>query len=256
VTVAGTHFTRDETDNSIRPTPRSEFINGMKAVIPLIVGGIPFDVIFGVSAIEAGLSPAAVQGMSLFIFAGSAQFIGVGMMAAGAATGFIILTTFIVNLRHSLYAATLAPHVRGLSQRWLLPLGFMLTDESFVMAIGRYNQPDNSPYKHYYFLGANLAMYVTWQIFTFVGIVLGSSIPNIENWGLDFALPAAFIAMLVPQLTSRPMLLAAVVAGLVALAAHSLPNQMGLMVAALAGVIAGVIAERIWLPAETEETAS
>ena len=227
-------------------TPKREFINGAKAVIPLMID--PFGLIFGVSGIEAGLSPAAIQGMSLFVFAGSAQFIGVGMVAAGAATGFIILTTFIINLRHMLYAATLAPHIRGLSQRWQLPLGFMLTDESFVTVIGRYQQLDESPYKHYFFLGANLGMYVTWQIWTFIGIVVGSSISNIANLGLDFALIAAFIAMLVPQLKSRPMLLATVVAGLVALAAHTLPNQMGLMIAALAGVIAGVIAERIWPP--------
>src|SRR5215213_6522088 len=114
-------------------TPRAEFLAGAKAMIPLVIGGMPFDIIFGALAITKGISIPATMAMSLFVFAGSAQFIAVGLVGAGASIPIIILTTFIVNLRHALYSATLAPFVKHLPQRWLLPLAYTLTDESFVV---------------------------------------------------------------------------------------------------------------------------
>ena len=104
---------------------RSEFVAGMKATIPLIVGAIPFGIIFGAVAVNAGISPMAAQAMSLFVFAGSAQFVAAGLVAGGAGLIIIILTTFVVNVRHGLYSMSLAPHVKQLPQRWLLPLGLL-----------------------------------------------------------------------------------------------------------------------------------
>ena len=125
------------TEQVVENTPKAEFFSGMKAIIPLVVGAIPFGIIFGALASTSGLSPLAAQGMSLIVFAGSAQFIAAGLVASGASTIIIVLTTLVVNLRHMLYAATLAPHMQKLPQRWLLPLGFWLTDESFVASITR-----------------------------------------------------------------------------------------------------------------------
>lgn len=225
------------------PTRRSEFLAGARATIPLVIGAAPFGLIFGALAVSKGMSPLGALGMSLFVFAGSAQFIGAGLFGAGVGAAIIILTTFIVNLRHALYSATLAPHMKHLSQRWLLPLGFWLTDETFVIVIQRYNQPDDSPYKHWYHFGSALFMYVNWNVCTVIGIVAGQSIPNIGSSGLDFALYVTFIGMLIPLITSRPLLLAAVSAGLSAAVFYNLPNKMGLIVAALIGVAVGVIAE-------------
>ena len=81
------------------------------------------------------------------------------------------ITTFIVNLRHALYSASLAPHMKHLPARWLIPLGFWLTDESFVVVIARYTQPDASPFKHWYFLGSALFMYINWNICTLIGVI-------------------------------------------------------------------------------------
>jgi predicted branched-subunit amino acid permease len=157
----------------------------------------------------------------------------------------IVFTTFIVNVRHALYSATLSPHMKHLPQRWLLPLGFWLTDETFVVVVTRYNAHDQSPYKHWYHLGSALFMYINWNICTLIGIVAGQTIPDLSKWGLDFALPVTFIGMLIPLIKSRPILLATVVGGLSAVLFHGLPNQMGLIVAALLGVAAGVIAENL-----------
>jgi 4-azaleucine resistance transporter AzlC len=188
--------------------------------------------------------------MSAFVYAGSAQFVGIGMVAAGASTGVIILTTLIINVRHILYATTLAPHVKHLSQRWLLPLGFWLTDESFVVAIQRYNRNDGSPSKHWYHFGTTVPLYINWQIFTWVGLWGGRAIPNPTAWGLDFAFPATFIGMLIPLAVSRSIVTCIICAGIAAVLFNSLPNRLGLIVAALCGVAAGMIAER-WNPIPT-----
>jgi len=223
------------------PTRRAELINGMKATLPLVVGGVPFGIIFGALAVSSGISPLATMGLSAFVFAGSAQFIATGLIAQGAGAFVISLTTLVVNLRHTLYAATLAPHVRGLSQQWLIPLGFWLTDETFVIVINRYNQADAAPHKHWYWLGSSVMMYISWQIATWIGIVAGGAIPDAAAWGLDFAMVATFIGMIVPMVKNRPTLAAVLVAGIVGVLAHGLPHQLGLIAAALVGTFLGIL---------------
>jgi 4-azaleucine resistance transporter AzlC len=224
---------------------RFEFWAGARDTIPLIVGAIPFGIIFGAVAVTGELSPAATVAMSALVFAGSAQFAAAGLVASGAGLFIIVLTTFVINLRHALYGATLAPGMRHLPQRWLLPLGFLLTDETFLVASERYQRPDASPYKHWYYLGSAVFMYVNWQLCTLIGLVAGQSIPNPARWGLDFALSVTFIGMLVPALRSRPVLVCVLVAGASALFLRGLPYHLSLMVAPLLGIAGGVLAERV-----------
>ncbi len=227
-------------------TRRSEFLAGARATLPLILGAIPFGIIYGAVAVANGLSPAAAQGMSLFVFAGSAQFIAAGLVAEGLPVGLIILTTFVVNLRHALYAASLAPFMKHLPQRWLIPLGFWLTDESYAATIARYNAPDDSPYKHWFYFGSAAVMYTNWQICTLIGILAGQQIPDPQGWGLDFAMVVTFIGIIVPLVKNRPALVSVIVAGMVSVLANGLPNKLGLMAAALLGIAAGVLAEIAW----------
>ena len=182
--------------------------------------------------------------MSLFVFAGSSQFIAAGLIASGAGVGIIILTTWIVNLRHALYATTLAPHMKHLPQKWLLLLGFWLTDESFVVTATRFNQADESPYQHWFLFGSALFMYTNWQLCTLIGILAGQAIPDPASWGLDFAMVVTFIGMMVPMVKNNPTLIAVLVAGTTAVFANNLPNQMGLFLAAILGILAGIAAER------------
>lgn len=229
--------------SNLIPTRRSEFWAGVRATFPLVVGAIPFGFIFGAAAVNVGITPLGTSAMSAFVFAGSSQFIAVSLVANGAGLWVIILTTFVVNLRHALYSATLAPHMKHLPQRWLVPLGFWLTDESFVVVVNRYHQKDASSYKHWYFLGSAMFMYANWQLVTFIGVIAGQAIPDPRSWGLDFAMYVTFIGMLVPLVKDNPTLLATLVAGVAAVAANGLPNQMGLLVAALLGITTGVLAE-------------
>jgi 4-azaleucine resistance transporter AzlC len=232
-------------------TPRRAFIAGAKDTIPMIIGAIPFGIIFGAVGVSAGLSPAAVMGMSLLVFAGSAQFIAAGLVGQGVGVAFIVLTTFIVNLRHALYAASLGAFMSKLSQRWLLPLAFWLTDETYAVVIRHWSEPE-AKHRRWYHLGSALAMYTNWQLCTLIGLVAGTQLEGLADLGLDFAMVVTFIGIVVPLVRTRPMLLSAVVAGVVAVLAYGLPNQAGLMVAALMGIMAGVLAEALLPP--TAET--
>lgn len=238
---------RKATTRSVR---RAQFWLGARDTFPLLVGAAPFGLIYGAIAVTSGLSPAATAAMSAFVFAGSAQFIGVTLVAAGTPILIIVLTTLVVNARHVLYSATLAPHLKKLPARWLLPLGFWLTDESFVVAAKGFAEHKKTPQeKRWYLLGSEVAMYTNWQFVTWIGIVAGQAIADPRSWGLDFALVVTFIGMLVPMIKTRPDLLSVLVAGGAALLAHGLPNQLGLILAALLGIAAGVLAERAWPPA-------
>ena len=241
----GTEELGSENEAAYARTDRwREFRAGARDTLPLVVGATPFGIIFGAVAVNSGLSAWATAALSLFVFAGASQFVAAGLVGSGAGLLIIVLTTFVVNLRHSLYAVTLAPFVKGLPQRWLLLLGFSLTDETFLVAEGRYRRPDHSPYKHWYQAGSAFFMYTNWQVWTWVGIFAGQALPDPASWGLDFALVVTFVGMLIPGLRSRPMVVCALVAGVAAVLLAGLPNRLGLLAATLIGVAAGVLAEK------------
>ncbi|SDI87704.1 4-azaleucine resistance probable transporter AzlC [Pseudomonas flavescens] len=225
-----------------------EFLQGLRDMLPMLLGAMPFGIIYGSLAGAAGLNAWQTVGMSVLVFAGSAQFIAISLLGGGASLAVLWLTTLVVNLRHALYSATLQPFVRHLPKRWRMPLAFWLTDEAFAVVQQRYAQRDDSPDKHWYFLGAGLAMYGNWVGCTLIGLLFGQAVPNIAAWGLDFAMIATFIGVVVPMLHNRPQVAAALVAAVVALLCHELPYKLGLMAAAFAGIVVGVLLERCQRP--------
>jgi 4-azaleucine resistance transporter AzlC len=216
-----------------------KFWAGVRAEIPLLIGVFPFGMIYGALALNAGLSPAESQGMSSIVFAGSAQFITTQLVHELAPTFVIVLTIAVVNLRHMLYSASLAPYLASLSTRWKALLSYLLTDEAYAPTIIHYEKEGATPHAHWFLLGAGMSLWINWQISTALGIFLGTAIP--ESWSLDFALPLTFIAMLVPVLKDRPAIAAALSAGVVALIAFSLPYKLGLILAALVGIVIGTL---------------
>jgi len=218
-----------------------QLLDGARAVAPLLLGTAPFGVIYGVLAIQSGLPVLLAQAMSLIVFAGSAQFIAAPLIGAGASGLVIVLTTFIVNLRHALYSASLAPHLRELPSAWKWLLSYLLVDEAYAVAIRHYQEHSATPNRHWYFLGAGLALWVTWQLTTGIGIFLGAEVP--AEWGLDFTLALTFIAIVVPMLGDRASVAAALAAGLTAVAGFALPYKLGLILAAFAGIATGMLVE-------------
>jgi predicted branched-subunit amino acid permease len=159
-----------------------------------------------------------------------------------AAPGFvIILTIAVVNLRHMLYSASLAPYVSSLPMRWKVLLSYLLTDEVYAPAIIHYENEGVTPYSHWFYLAAGFSLWFTWQVSTALGIFLGSSIP--ESLPLAFALPLTFIAMVVPALKTRPAVVSAISAGITALATFSMPYKLGLIVAGMVGIAVGTYLE-------------
>ncbi|SMC54508.1 4-azaleucine resistance probable transporter AzlC [Desulfocicer vacuolatum DSM 3385] len=236
----------NNTVSSIKNTPLSQCLEGAKDTFPLVVGAVPFGIIFGTLGATAGLSFAAVMGMSLFVFAGSSQFVCVSLVLAGTAWPMIVLTTFVVNLRHMLYGATMVPFYKDLNSLWKMVLAFGLTDETFAVAVTRYNRDDGIANKEYYNLGSMIFMYANWNFCTFVGLTAGKAFPEISQWGLDFAMPATFIGIVIPYLVSKPMWASVVIAGIISIVAGGLPHKLGLMVAAVAGVAVGLVCEKMF----------
>jgi len=219
------------------------FFAGARDTIPMLVGAAPFGVIFGTLAIGAGLPVWLTLGLSALVFAGSSQFVAVSLLGGGAAVPVIWLTTFVVNLRHALYSATLLPYARALPARWRWALAFWLTDETFAVVENQLRHHTSLHDGARYWLGSSLAMYFNWQVWTLAGVLLGQSVPGLATLGLDFAIVATFAAIVALQLRDRPVLCAALAAGAVALLARDLPYKLGLMLAAIAGVATGMLAE-------------
>ncbi|MDX9991233.1 MAG: AzlC family ABC transporter permease [Anaerolineales bacterium] len=222
--------------------PSFQFFSGARAELPLLLGVAPFGMIYGILALEAGLSPLAAQAMSAIVFAGSSQFMLVKLMGIGTPALVMIFTGFVINLRHALYSASIAPHTLGLNRLWKGVLAYFLTDEAYAVAVLHFNADSPPQFKHYYFLGAGLTLWGGWQLSTAIGIFLGAQIPL--GWGLDFTLALTFIALVFPVLRDRPTLFAAFAAGLTSILAGGLPYKLGLVAAALVGIVTGLLVER------------
>ena len=223
-------------------TRRREFLTGCRDELPILLGVAPFGMIYGLLALSAGLSHGTAQAMSSVVFAGSAQFIAAQLIRESSPAGVIVLTVLVVNLRHALYSASMAPHLRALRPGWKAGLSYLLTDEAYAVAITRYlrdaGRSEVSPYRHWYVFGAGITLWAAWQWSTAVGIFVGARVP--ASWSLDFTLALTFIALVVPALKDRAGVAAALSAGALALAAHRLPYKLGLPLAAVAGVVVGL----------------
>lgn len=215
------------------------FRQGAWDATPLIIGGIPFGIIFGTLALNAGLDIWQTVGLSSIVFAGSAQFVAIGMLAAGTSIGFIVAATLIVNLRHLIYAASMLPYVKHLPQRWRIVLAFLLIDEVFAATYPRHINNLDDKNNHWHYFGAGFTFYISWNIATLIGIFFGQSIPGIDSWGLDFAMSATFIGMVVPHLINKPMVIAVLTSGLLAVLTFHWPHKIGLVLSSVTGMAVG-----------------
>ena len=223
---------------------RTEFLNGVKGELPLLLGVMPYGMIYGALAVKLGLPSALALAMSAIVFAGSSQLIGTPLLAAGMSGVVIVATTFVVNLRHALYSASVAPFIKHLPLRWKVLLAYLLTDEAYAVTITRFTQPDSSAAlnRHWFYFGAGITLWSSWQISSAIGIFAGQLIPN--SWSLDFALALTFIALVVPNLKDRASLAAAVSAGIMAVFSYAWPYKLGLFAAAITGIAVGMLIER------------
>lgn len=181
---------------------RARYRDGARDAFPVVLGYTAIGLAFGVVAHTAGFTAAEVAVMSLVLYAGSAQFVAVGLVAAGAPASAIVLTIFLVNVRHLLYSTALSPHVRRLAPWQNALVGAELTDETFAVATLRLNGGTEASAP--WLFGINNTSHAAWLACTTLGALLGSSIADTRVLGLDYALPAMFAALLVLQAAGRP----------------------------------------------------
>ena len=221
--------------------------DGARAVAPLLLAVVPFGLVLGVTAAASEVVGGAVGiGTSFIIFAGAAQLVTVQLLDSGTSLAVVIITALVVNVRHLMYSAALAPHFSEFPRRSRMLLPYVLTDQAFAVSMLRYETVDDPVYKRWYFTGAAFTLWGSWQLATIAGVVLGAQIP--ESLGLAFAIPLVFLVLLIPVVQTRPGLVAAVVGGVTAVAASDAPYGLGLVIGALAGVAAGVATEQLGRP--------
>lgn len=217
---------------------------GIKAVAPAIVPTATWALVTGVAMVKSGLTESMALIMTLLVYAGSAQLTSLPLIASGAPLWLVFAAGLVVNLRFVIFSAALQPYFRHLSWQKRLLLGYFTTDMAFVLFMPRYSDAvvRGTREQLWFFLGAIGAGWVVWQVSAVIGIYLGALVP--AAWSLDFAAVLALLAIAASLTKTRPMLIAVLAAALVAWVGQILPLRAGLAAAVIAGVVAGMSAER------------
>ena len=219
------------------------FLRGIFDVSPLMIPVVPFGLIFGVLSIDIGFSPIETMGMSLIIFGGASQIVLLQLFSGGASSLVIISSVGAVNSRHLLYGAVVSEHVSDLRLMWKIIISYFLIDQAFARS-NEYFKKNKNQNKHFHLIGGGITCWVIWQSTTFLGIILGAAIP--EEFGLSFAIPLTFLALLVNDLRKLVNVIVIIISGFVATFGYSIvPYKAYVIVAALAGLFTAIILTKI-----------
>jgi len=228
------------------PSLRSAYWTGFRHGSPFLLVIVPFGLLFGVVATEAGLNLVEVMGFSILVIAGAAQFTAVQLMVQEAPTLVVIFTALVVNLRMAMYSASLTPYL-GAAPLWVRALAaYFLVDQSYAVAHAHYERRPEMTLgaRLAYFFGAVSPVCPMWYVATFLGAVVGRQIP--PDYALDFAVPITFLALVAPALRTLAHVAAAAVSVVLALLLAFLPYGTGVLVAAAGAMIVGARVE-LWL---------
>jgi predicted branched-subunit amino acid permease len=229
-------------DPQLARTRREAWLAGLRVVAPAMIALATWGLVTGVAMVKTGLAQAQALAMSLLLFAGSAQLAALPLIAADAPIWVVLLTTAVVNLRFVIFSAGLYPYFRHLPLPKRIALGCVTGDLSFALAVSRWSlqpgPPIGSTERVWFYLGIGCGTWISWQVPSVVGILLGARVPG--TWGLDFVAILALVALVLPMVTSAPALAGALVAGVVAVLAAAVPLKLGLVVAVIAGISAAM----------------
>lgn len=225
---------------------RSQLRLGAAKTLPLVLGVVPFGLAYGVLSVQAGLTVGETLLMSLVVFAGASQFMAVGMFQSAAGGLTIVVSTLLINLRHLMMGLSLSPYLSETTPGWQRMLAFGMVDESYLVTITHYREQGSPQGSPHFMLGSGLMMYSAWFAASLVGAVAGHAISDPLRWGLDFAMPATFLTMLLPQVTSRRLVIVVMVAAVAATASYLLvPGKWYIIIAVVAATATGVILETL-----------
>ena len=222
-----------------------DFEAGVRDSFAILLGILPFALVFGIAADGAGLTVEQAIAMSAVVFAGTAQLATVELLGDTAPLAVVVGTAIVINLRMLMYSASIAPHLADYRERTRAYLAYFLTDHVYAVSIGEYVNQDRDRDKRLYYLGLGVSIWVVWIVGSVVGVVFSAGVP--EAWQLQFVIPLVFLAILVPAMKDRPQVVAALVSAVVAVTALTagVPAGLELMVGAVAGIAAGVTAEGV-----------
>ena len=226
-------------------TPRSDFISGIRDIAPLLLGAFPFGMVVGVALVTAGIPAAHAVAMSAFIFGGASQLAAAELLSKDAPLIVAVAVALVVNLRFMMYSASIAPYFRRLTARSKALVAAPLVDMNYAVSITTFADgklADESASRSWYYLGASLPLWVVWVVGTAIGVLIGARVP--AGLQLDFAVPLIFVALATSAIEDRATAGAALAAGLLAIPGIALPLELGLIVAAIGGVVAGMIVDR------------
>ena len=219
------------------------FFKGIIDVSPLMIPVVPFGLIFGILAIDIGFSPLATMGMSLIIFGGASQIVLLQLFSGGASSLVIISSVGAVNSRHLLYGAVVSEHVSDLKLIWKIIISYFLIDQAFARS-NEYFKKNKDKNKYFHLIGGGVTCWIIWQTTTFLGIILGSAIP--EKLGLSFAVPLTFLALLVNDFRKITNVVVIIISGFVATFGYNyIPYKAYVIVAAFTGLFTAIILTKI-----------
>ena len=218
------------------------FKQGVLQELPLQLGVFPFGIIYGVMAIESGLTFLQALLMSSIIFGGASQIAFVQLLSNSTPYGVIVTTVGAINSRHLLYSISMVEYLNKVSLSWRVTLAYLLTDEAYAVSIRKFiNNSDNS-ILHYHLLGSGITLFLSWQISTLFGVWLGNDLP--EFLDLQFIIPLTFIAIIIPMIKSKSTLITVISSGISALIFKNLDINFWIILSGLTGILAGMASSR------------
>jgi predicted branched-subunit amino acid permease len=224
---------------------REAFMHGLRAALPSLIATGAWGLVTGVATVRSGLTEWQSIGMSVLVYAGSAQLAALPLIAADVPVWVVLLTAAVINLRFIIFSAGLFPYLRRLPLRKRLLLGYITADFGFAVSMARWvRAPESergSTQQLWFLVGVTASTWAVWQITSIAGILLGAQVPS--GWGLDYLSIISLLALVVPMINTRPTMVGAVVAAVVAVLAAGLPLRLGLLVAVIAGIAAAMAAE-------------
>jgi predicted branched-subunit amino acid permease len=208
--------------------------SGLRASIPIARGVGPSGLVFGAAAVTSGFTVVDVALLSSIVYAGASQLVMVELARDQTSVAVLVLAMAMVNLRLMLYSASMAPHLSLASRRTRVISSYFLTDQTFARCITAFRSDSRTAAKVHYYFGVGVPVWLTWQFFSVLGAIVGRSIPTAIPLG--FTIPLLFLAVLVPSLTSRRLVLTSSTAALVSILLVTLPFNLGMLLGALSGL--------------------
>lgn len=220
-----------------------QFRAAVRACLPVLPGVLAFGTISGVAMVAAGMPYHLAMTMSVLVYAGNAQLAALQLLSSGTPLLIAVLAALVINLRFCIYSLSMAPHLAAAGPRWRPLLAYLLTDNGYAITLRGYERALSAADKVWYYFGSSAAIWVTWQAGALTGVLVGARIP--AAWHLEFSIVLTFLGVVVPTIRDRAVAAAACAAGLTAVLAQQLPLRLGLLLAAAAGITAGMLVEQI-----------